>query len=78
MKVWVARDSDGGVYMYANKPWRQEIDKMWLDSSTYQDYKYEDNGCIQQLPVDSFPELTWEDEPLEIDRRDKRLTIWIG
>lgn len=66
-KVWVARDRDGGLFTYKNKPWRQVIDKMWLDSPIYQDYKYNGVGCSDQLDNNLFPELKWEDEPMEVE-----------
>lgn len=29
--MWVARDKDKCLYSYEEKPWRQEVDKMWID-----------------------------------------------
>jgi len=65
-KVWVARDWDGGLFSYRTKPWRQEIDRMWLDAPFYQDYKYDGSGCLEQLDNKLFPELEWDDEPIEV------------
>ena len=42
------------------------IDHMWLDTQWYQDYKYNGAGCVFQMNVEAFPELTWDDEPIEI------------
>lgn len=66
--MWVARDKDGCLCLFENKPWRQMIDKMWLDFPCYIDYKYEPyTGCLEQLDPDLYPDLTWEDEPIEIN-----------
>lgn len=55
---WVARDFDGDVFLYQNEPDRNEI--AW-------------NGYIMHsLPVDSFPDLTWESDPLEVEIIIKR------
>ena len=66
-KVWVARDWDGGLFSYKEKPWRQEVDRMWLDSPIYQDYKYDGIGCLGQLDNKLYPDLKWEDEPIEVE-----------
>ena len=65
--MYVARDKDGCLYSYEEKPWRQEVDKMWIDFPIYLDYKLDGIGCITQLDSDLYPELTWEDEPLEVN-----------
>ena len=54
-KLWVARDWCGMLYAYLNKPIRDTVWKGW-DS-----YKV-------SLRIDDsfFPELKWEDEPIEI------------
>ncbi len=67
VKRWVARDRDGGLFSFNNMPWRNEVEHIWLDSCIYQDYKYDGNGCYEQLDVTLYPELTWESEPIEIE-----------
>lgn len=55
---WVARDFDGDVFLYQNEPDRNEI--AW-------------NGyMMHSLPVDSFPDLTWDSDPLEVEIIIKR------
>ena len=55
---WVARDFDGDVFLYQNEPDRNEI--AW-------------NGyMMHSLPVDSFPDLTWESDPIEVEIIIKR------
>ena len=67
IKVWIARDWDGGLFSYKEKPRRQEVDRMWLDSPVYQDYKYDGIGCLEQLDNKLYPDLKWEDEPIEVE-----------
>ena len=54
-KLWVARDWDGMLYVYFNKPIRDTVWKEW-------------NSDEDSLSIDDslFPDLTWEDEPLEV------------
>ena len=52
---WVARDDDGDIYAYRNKPTRE--DNFWLD---------DDAPSLISLPITSFPDLTWESDPLEV------------
>lgn len=55
---WVARDYDGDVFLYQNEPDRNEI--AW-------------NGyMMHSLPIDSFPDLTWDDDPIEVEIIIKR------
>lgn len=50
---WVARDCDGDVFLYQNEPDRNEM--FW-------------NGyMMHSLPIDSFPDLTWESDPIEVE-----------
>lgn len=63
--MYIARDKDGGLYTYENKPWRNEVEKMWLDADFYLDYKNPGFGCSDQLSPEMFPDLTWDDEPIE-------------
>ena len=54
-KLWVARDWDGMLYAYFNKPIRDTVWKEW-------------NSDEDSLSIDDsfFPELKWEDELLEV------------
>lgn len=55
---WVARDYDGDVFLYQNEPDRNEI--AW-------------NGyMMHSLPIDSFPDLTWDSDPIEVELIIKR------
>ena len=57
-KLWVARDWCGMLFAYLNKPIR---DTVWKDWGSYK----------VSLRIDDsfFPELKWEDEPIEIKLR---------
>lgn len=50
---WVCRDEDGTLCLYYTKPMRGE--KEWF------------GNYDRQLPEDSFPSLTWQDEPIEVE-----------
>lgn len=55
---WVARDKDGDVFLYQNEPDRNEI--AW------------DGYMMRSLPIDSFPDLTWESDPEPVEITIKR------
>ena len=57
-KLWVARDWGGMLYAYFNKPIRDTVWKEW------------DSDKVSLSIDDSFfPELKWEDEPIEVELR---------
>lgn len=51
---WVARDEGGGLYLHSIQPRKGAME--W-------------HGDRQPLtlPIDSFPDLTWQDEPIEVE-----------
>lgn len=57
-KLWVARDWGGMLFAYFNKPIRDTVWKEW-------------NSDKVSLTIDDsfFPELKWEDEPIEVELR---------
>ena len=57
-KLWVARDWGDMLYAYFNKPIRDTVWKEW-------------NSDKFPLHIDDsfFPELKWEDEPIEVELR---------
>lgn len=57
MKVWIARDADGGLFMYAKKPKKHETFFM-CDTGGSPHGNWE-------LPGDMLPEVTWENSPKE-------------
>ena len=60
IKGWVARD-ECGLWLYREKPYRVE--------GTFCSHWSDKNGPNSELSLDIniFPELTWEDEPIEIE-----------
>lgn len=50
---WVARDMDGSVFLYQNEP----------DRNVYEWRAY----MMHSLPESSFPSLTWDDDPMEVE-----------
>lgn len=56
---WVARDSDGSLYVYHCKPERVRYingnDGIWM------------SGTIKELNPALFPDLTWDSEPEEVE-----------
>lgn len=51
-KFWVARDKDGSLYAYEDKPILCHIEWIGL--------------LLSSMENSFFPDLTWEDEPLEV------------
>lgn len=50
---WVCRDKDGTLCIYYTKPMRGKEE--WF------------GNYDRQLPEDSFPSLTWHDDPIEVE-----------
>ena len=50
--MYVARDKDGELYLFSEKPSKRE--EFWLMSSA--------TTTVIQLPSELFPEVKWEDE----------------
>lgn len=61
IKGWVARDSDGSLTLCKAKPQRYMND-CWVNAEEY-------------FPLGSqiFPELTFEDEPIEVELTIKKI-----
>ena len=55
LKVWIARDEDGGLFAFSNIPLKKR--NIWSPSTGIN---------IMQLKSDKFPSIKWEDdEPTE-------------
>lgn len=57
---WVARDKDGDLCLYRNKPIRDELVAgtglcLWAS-----------HGQFSSLDASLFPSVTWDSEPLEV------------
>lgn len=57
--IWIARDKDGTLCAYNQKPYRIAFDDIWLPENG-NDWNYE------VLNDDWFPEVTWENSPIEL------------
>lgn len=54
MEFWIARDKNGGLFLYAEKPYRDAL--VWLS---------EHMECCE-INKALFPEINWEDEPIKV------------
>lgn len=55
IKGWVARESDGYIYLFAEKPTRNQKIGGW-------------NGTtLLEFPKGILPQIRWEDEPIEVE-----------
>ena len=52
---WVARESDGYIYMFAEKPKRNKMIGGWSGET------------LLEFPKDTFPEILWSSEPIEVE-----------
>ena len=56
-KFWVARDKNGFLFAYEDKPKRCDNKKEWFGE------------FLSSMENSFFPNLTWEDEPIEVELR---------
>lgn len=61
MKVWIARDADGGLFMFSKKPKRMST---FFMRDNRED---EDDTGIWPLPETALPEVTWENSPVKYE-----------
>ena len=59
MKIWIARDKDGTLCIFREKP--------TLDVRYWFDHSLGNNGCIAELLKTDFPEVTFENSPREVE-----------
>lgn len=71
VKGWVARDDDGTLAIHYEKPRRvcYYNNEIVLDGTPW---VWENEAGYGLLPVKIFPDLKWEDEPLEVELTLKR------
>lgn len=58
---WVARDEDGRIYLYEDEP-KRENGKPYGKPS-----EWVSENIMTKLSVASFPDLTWESDPIEVE-----------
>lgn len=58
--AYIARDKDNDLYIYTDKPKRDEMNPLWISDSSCAKLSYKaDKKLINKT-------ITWEDEPIEI------------
>lgn len=55
---WIARDKNGSLFAYEDKPKRYDNKKEWFSVK-----------FLFSMENSLFPDLTWEDEPIEVEIR---------
>jgi len=73
VKGWVARDDDGTLAIHYEKPRRV----CYYNGNIVPDgtpWVWENEAGYGLLPVKIFPDLKWEDEPLEVELAIKRVS----
>lgn len=61
--MYIARDSDGTLTVFARKPQRTFYDNVPNQGWWYSDW---DEGIQLDKEDDCYPELKWEDEPIKV------------
>lgn len=59
MKLWIARDRDGTLCLYKEKP--------RLDISYWYDHFCGLDGCVAELDTNNFPSVTFENSPQMVE-----------
>ena len=57
-KFWMARDKNGFLFSYEDKPTRCDNKKEWVAEN-----------FLSSMENSFFPDLTWADEPIEVELR---------
>lgn len=60
MKLWIARDFDGILNLYVDKPLLDSNANMYYLDSNMEDY-------YLNIDADSFPEVTFENSPQQVE-----------
>lgn len=59
--AWLARDKDNDLYVYINKPKRDEMRSLWRSDNT--NFVRLSSNADRKI---IYKTITWEDEPVEI------------
>lgn len=62
--MWVARDKDGCLWLYIYKPIRSKTNYWWEVDE--QNTPLDEDDCLM-IDIELFPDLRWEDEPIEVE-----------
>lgn len=60
MSVWIARDKDGEISIYKNKPWKRE-------NEPYHNGEFDSDDYYINIDKELYPEITWENSPKEFE-----------
>lgn len=66
MKIWIARTSDNGLYLFITKPfWREDL-KLWCE---WRKWTTESDTLTCGYIFNSylFPEVTFENSPMKVE-----------
>lgn len=64
--IWIARDKDESLYAYQNKPLKMDEEGVW-----YCRIEGRLSRFAYRLNPDWFPELMWENSPIELTIKEK-------
>lgn len=75
--MWVARNENGGLFLWKDKPIRHNADRKDYPDNYPKEYPIVgcwvcgfdsgEEGACGELPGEMFPDLTWESEPIEVN-----------
>lgn len=60
LSVWIARDKDGEISIYKNKPWKRE-------NEPYHNGEFDCDDYYINIDKELYPEITWENSPKEFE-----------
>lgn len=62
--LWIARDENGGLYLYSNKPIKQKFG----EQNFFKSESKSNDGNYDEIKIDSalFPEVTFENSPQQL------------
>lgn len=70
--MWVARDKDGCLWLYIYKPIRSKTNYWWEVDE--QNTPLDEDDCML-IDIELFPDLSWEDEPIEVELVRKEVKL---
>lgn len=65
MELYIARDKDGILFLYNNKPVRVEDEGLFLSNVDSEDNDIYYEGI--EIDPKLFPEVTWENSPKQVE-----------
>lgn len=73
--MWVARDKDECLWLFIDKPIRSQKNDWW-EVDTQKSLLLRDDDCME-IDGDLFHDLSWEDEPIEVELVRKEEKKWV-